>query len=262
MKFLLKKQIISRVSLCLSVALLVVGSSNTYAATSYDGMQGNKKVASQGVREVKATANRADYGYNYTTTSSSLDIQAPNYVVNGGCEFETYVVINNARNIYAEDIQVHYDSAVFEYIGGDVTTSSALKIYNNPAPQNGVVRYIVASRGQANGLNGNAQILKLKFRAKNAYAIGTIQITKGEIADGYGNEFNVMGGMKTFTVTPRNADVNNDGKYTLGDLAIAGRLFSTTPEQWGYYRPDVDFNLAVDDVDLSCIVSFVLNSEK
>ena len=192
----------------------------------------------------------------------SLDIEALSYEILGGTEFETYVVIKGANNIYAEDINITYDTNLFEFISAEPVDSSALKIYHQETSTLGQGRYIVASKGVENGIDGNAQILKLTFKAKNINGQGDIGIASGLVADGDGNETIPSCLSKVFTVIRYvNGDVNKDGKFTLGDLAIAGRLFESTSDTWGDYEPDVDENGSVEDIDLATIVQLILDNE-
>lgn len=194
--------------------------------------------------------------------SPILDIESSSYEIQAGTEFETFVVIKEANNIYAEDINITYDSNLFELINAVPMDSSALKIYHQETSTLGQGRYIVASKGAENGINGDAQILKLTFKAKNINGQGNIGIESGLVADGDGNETIPSCLSKVFTVVSHvNGDVNKDGKFTLGDLAIAGRLFESTSDTWGDYEPDVDENGNVEDIDLAAIVQLILANE-
>ena len=196
------------------------------------------------------------------TETLTLDIEASSYEITGGAEFETYVIVNNASDIYAEDINITYDTTLFELISAEVVDSNATQIYYEDAEISGQARYIVASMGLENALDGEVQILKLTFSANNVDGSGDIAVTSGLVADGDGNELVALTSGKTFTVTSAiYGDVNNDGSFTLGDLAIAGRLFSTTSESWDAYEPDIDLNGTVEDVDLTTIVQAILASE-
>jgi hypothetical protein len=192
----------------------------------------------------------------------SLDIEASNYEMLGGTQFETYVVINNSNNIYAEDINITYDTDLFELVSTVPVNDNDLKIYHQKTATLGEARYVVASKGADCGLDGDAQILKLTFKAKNVNGSGDIAISSGIVADGKGIEVAPSCAGKTFTITRQNlGDVNKDGEFTLGDLAIAGRLFASKSDTWGEYEPDVDANGNVEDIDLTTIVQSILANE-
>lgn len=189
-----------------------------------------------------------------------MGIEAPSYTIAGNNEFDTYVVIKNASGIYAEDINIQYDSNLFQYISAEIVNPAGMEIYHKSDSTVGTARYIVASKGEAYGLDGDTQILKLRFKAKNVAGQGEIKVTTGQVADGNGNEFTAVCTGNMFTVNVLDPDVNGDGKYSLGDLAIAGRLFDTQQTAWGTFKPDVDLNNSVDTVDLSSIVSAILSN--
>ena len=202
------------------------------------------------------------YNEAYIPPSTILDIEAPNYKIPGGTEFETFTVIKSAGNIYAEDMNISYDANLFELVSAVPVDVNALKIYHEETATLGQARYIAASKGAENGLNGDSQILKLTFKAKNVDGTGDIAVASGLVANGDGTEITLACAGKTFTVTMQNlGDVNKDGKFSLGDLAIAGRLFASTSDTWGTYEPDIDANGNVEDVDLTTIVQSILANE-
>lgn len=197
----------------------------------------------------------------FIPNNSILDIEADSYTINGGSQFDTFVIIDNISDIYAEDFTVNYDNTLFEFISGTVVGIDELEIYHNNITNNDL-RYIVASKGVDNGLNNKKQIVKLTFKAKNIDGIGDIIIKSGLIANGQGIETIPTLSGKKFTVIKQNlGDVNLDGKYTLGDLAIASRLLATTSTSWENFKPDTDSNGTVENIDLKNIVSSILNNE-
>lgn len=192
----------------------------------------------------------------------TLDIEAPKYEVDGGTTFDTYAVIKGANNIYAEDFTINYDSNLFELVGAEVVNADGLKIYYSSTSEVGKARYIISSIKEENGLNDSANILKITFKAKNLDGSGDIKINSGLAANGNGLEITPILLGKTFTVNKRTlGDVNKDGKFTLGDLAIAGRLYASNSSNWTPFEPDVDSNGSVEDLDLSTIVKSIIDTE-
>ncbi|MFZ5968972.1 MAG: cohesin domain-containing protein [Bacillota bacterium] len=203
--------------------------------------------------------NSNEASVQISTPSLNLDIEAADYQIDGGAIFTADIVINNANNIYAEDLYIQYDTTLFEYIEAGPVDPTALEIYYKEDTTPGTARYIVASKGATNGLNGKQQILRLTFKAKNVDGAGQINVSTGLVADGDGNEFEALCSGKTFTVTKQNlGDVNHDGRFSLGDLAIAGHLFGSDVAGWGTYEPDVDANGNVENTDLTTIVQAIL----
>ncbi len=188
--------------------------------------------------------------------TTQLDIEAEKYEINGGTTFTVDVVIRNAEGIYAQDIIVQYDTKLFEHLGGEILDPEAMTIYHSNMLEEGKLRYIVASNGAEYGVDGDAQVLKLTFKAKTVMGEGDIKVIGGLIADGYGGEFvpEFMG--KTFKIL--SSDVNGDGKFTLADLGIAARLLKTTETAWNNFTPDIDGNGIVEKIDLHEIVAAIL----
>ncbi|WP_248931141.1 cohesin domain-containing protein [Paenibacillus hamazuiensis] len=148
----------------------------------------------------------------------NLDIAIAETKVAVGDEIKANVVLKNVNNIYAEDFSVHYDNNRFEYLG--IEEVSGYKIYNTPIDQNGTIRFIIASQGQAYGINGETIILKLKLRAKAA-GTGKIDAFKCRIANTE-REFDLDENscLEDTVLIGDVQDVNKSGDYTLLDLAI------------------------------------------
>jgi hypothetical protein len=178
----------------------------------------------------KSTSSVVPYTITDNTPSSDdqeLDIEASKYTVNSGISFTTNVIVRNAPNLYAEDITVQYDATKFEYISAIPADDTALKIYHEDKDTEGKVKFIVASTGASHPLDGEG---------------------KEYTPTCLGKKFMIVFG-----------DVNNNGEFTLGDLAIASKLLSTTSDSWGDYHPDVDLNGDVEEVDLNQIVTAILS---
>ncbi|WDV46140.1 cohesin domain-containing protein [Clostridiaceae bacterium M8S5] len=188
------------------------------------------------------------------TNNLKLDIEADNYTIKGGTEFDTYVIIDGATNIFAEDFTVNYDDTLFEFVDSAVVEEDEQEIHYKEANNNDI-RYIVASKGSDYALNNKKKIIKLTFRAKNVNGSAIIKVKEGLVANGQGVETTPTLLGKTFTIEKQSlGDVNLDGKYSLGDLAIASRLLATEEASWESFKPDTDLNGAVDKTDLNNIV--------
>lgn len=193
------------------------------------------------------------------TTAPTLDIQAPQTTIAGGAEFTTYAIVKNAKDLYAEDVRVKYDTNLFEFVKAE-PANNGLHIYHEKQEAPGDLRFIVASNGEQYGINGEAQLLKLTFKAKNVPGKGKIDISAGLVADSKGTEVEATVDGEEITVTGGfDADVNGDGKYSLGDVAIAGFHHSKDKANWTNPKSDVDKNDKVEDSDLSLIVQKILN---
>lgn len=175
-------------------------------------------------------------------------------------EFTVDVVLENATDIYAEDITVRYDTALFEFVSAS-TAAQGLTFYYQDEGTPGQLRYILASEGQAYGINGETALVTLTFRAKNTAGTGTIDFAAGLAADNHGNEYVPALTGKDITVIAADPDVNNDGQYTLGDLSIAAYDFGLTTGDLNDEDSDVDVSGTVDDLDLTLIVDAIIGAE-
>ncbi len=191
----------------------------------------------------------------------TLYTEANSYEIRGGTQFDVYVTVDGAINIYAEDINITYNTNLFELMNSQLLNPTALGIFHSDTNTSGQAKYILASKGMDNGLNGNVQLLKLTFKAKNVNGTGDISVSSGLLAEGFGNEITPACLGRTFTVIKSPCDVNKDGRFSLADLAIAGRLFNAQSSLWGIYEPDTDSSGVVEDIiDLPNIVQAILQA--
>ncbi|TBL79366.1 cohesin domain-containing protein [Paenibacillus thalictri] len=188
-----------------------------------------------------------------------LDIRIAEEKIAIGTEFTANVVLANVSGIYAEDVTVGYDKSLFDFIGFEEVPGYT--IYNASLSQNGTIRFIAASQGQAYGITGEATLLKLKLRAKAA-GTGKVDALKCRIAD-TAKEFDLLGrSCNEDTVIVQNAlDVNRSGEYTLLDLAIDayyyGQFSWNTPAIYNTNQAGNDY---IGSEDLLFIVQEMLKN--
>jgi fibronectin type 3 domain-containing protein len=190
--------------------------------------------------------------------SPGIDIDTASTTVQSDTQFVANVVINNASNLYAEDVRLGYDASLFEFVSA-VPANTGLQIYHQETSAPGNARFIVASKGEQYGVNGSGQqILIITLKAKNIAGTGRLEVTSGLVADNYGTETVATVGGKDITVGAMDTDINSDGRYSLGDLAITSFNFSKNSAAWTNPKVDVDRNDSVDDTDLTLIVQKIL----
>ena len=178
-----------------------------------------------------------------------------------GNEITANVVIHNAKNICAEDIEIKFDNTKLELIS--VAGADGIKIYKKDKIAAGIRRYIIASLGKANAANGDKILIKLNFKAIAA-GDALIDITKGRIADNATLEMDIENsncGEKTIIIEGPN-DVNRSGKYTLLDLGIAAWYYgdASADTDTTLYDTDQVINGKIDDGDLAYIVNQILSN--
>jgi hypothetical protein len=228
-----------------------------YVKISFDGTPG---IPNYSLDCVEIGEGKSVLAYNESIQKASqIEIKPTTNLVNIGQEFTTDVVVNNVSGIFAEDLKVSYDTTLFEYIGYEDV--KGLKVYKeNHDSAIGSLRFIVASQGKSNPINGGAAVVKLKFKAK-AIGEGKVDAIAGRIADlTTETDIAAVDCGEALIKIVGNLDVNRSGEFSLVDLAIDayyfGDLASNTDKT--KYDADVVIDGNINDTDLSTIVSNML----
>jgi len=106
--------------------------------------------------------------------------------IDGLNEFSLTYRLLGAENITAHDITLSYDTNMFEYVDVDplLDENTVMKeVYMDE--ENGIVRAILASLGEGNAINGDADILGFIFKPKSS-GTGTIAITNAKLGNSDG----------------------------------------------------------------------------
>lgn len=250
------KRLISFKLLFFSMLLVILSCSSIFAYANNDS---SKKTCINVVPESHNISPNIEFITNVT-------LESVNEAVYSGVYSNTYYhgYINTAKNIYAEDIQLSYDVNYFEFIKAEIPqTQGGLQILHQEISKEGQLRFIIASKGEYYGINNDTQILKLTFRSKNMIGLGKIVTTHGLIANGEGVEFETNCSESTVQVGAFNADVNHDGRYSLGDLAIDSRHYGMCCYAWNpRFDVDVIKDNQINDFDLKAIVETIVFNEK
>lgn len=184
-----------------------------------------------------------------------IKITAPDKV-NAGQTFDVIVSAENMKNIYAEDISFVAGSSAFQIVSTE-EISSRQDVYHNKTMSDGF-RAILASQNEETGIQTSEQLFKVTLKALNVPS-GTVSIKNALIADHLGVETTPLMDEKTITIIQVDADVNNDGKYSLGDLSMAAFNKNKDKARWSTLKADVNKSDTVDETDLSLIVDKILN---
>lgn len=115
-----------------------------------------------------------------------VSVTAVTYTVYLNQTFDVQIKLDNVKNIYAEDVSLTYDKTRFELV--DAYADNKLMIIHQK--DSDVLRFITASKGRYNGINGSSALLNLKFRATNL-GRGKVDVVKAIVADNGQNEVNV-----------------------------------------------------------------------
>jgi len=196
-----------------------------------------------------------------TTLTGSGAVQA-------GAELKVNFGLKNVTNsVYAQDIAIHYDPTALEFVAA-VPMKDRVSIVEKKVDNTGKLRLIVASEGEGSGITGTQSIIELTFRAKNTSVAKTAQITAFQttVADGEGVESSAAASSQEVQITPIDpgtppGDMNHDGIYSIGDLAIIAAHYgetSASPNWSQIAMGDIDHNNVIDIHDLAWIASQIL----
>lgn len=198
-----------------------------------------------------------------TTTSSAgtvMRVVSETSSYSLGQEFTVTVDVENPLDFYAGDIVFDYDKTMFNLKQVTIADDQKQRIYAQGSTTTSAgTRVIVASNGPQYGMSNSQSVLKLTFEAVGLGQDGYININSTVMANGYGHEYSLACfGTRIDVGGEVRADTNNDGRISIGDLAVASRFMGTS--YWETYRPDVDSNGFVDVGDLDKIVNEILKS--
>ncbi|WML33214.1 Ig-like domain-containing protein [Clostridium sp. OS1-26] len=193
-----------------------------------------------------------------TTTSSGivLNIEPEKTKIKTTETVSANLVIDNIKEIAAEDVRIKYDNTKLEFLGMDEV--DGIKLVKNDT-QPGELRVIVASKGADNVVNAKKALLKLNFKGIAA-GEALVDVIKGRVSDGITMEKDLTDaecGQATITIEDLK-DVNNSGEFTLLDLAIDARHLGKDPKTLTQYNTDIVENNAIDDDDLLKIGEYML----
>lgn len=175
----------------------------------------------------------------------------------------TFGLSRLAERIYAQDITLHYDPRVFEFVSAKSVKEGVqlLETANDPA---GKLRLIIASGGEEHAVIGEAQIVELVFKAISGQSSGAsvIVVTEALLGDGQGNEIEAGGSSLNVQVKAGiPGDLNQDGRLSIGDLAIAAAYYGITdssPEWTRAQAADMNGDGQIDIADLAAIAAKLL----
>lgn len=160
------------------------------------------------------------------------------------------LTIDNITDIAAEDVRIKYDAEKLEFVNS-VEVEGIKLVKDDKKP--GELRFILASKGQANIANAKKILLKLNFKGIKA-GEALVDVVKGKVSDGITIEKDLTDadcGQATIIIEDTAfKDVNNTGAFTLLDLAIDGRHLGEVVTTLPDYNTDIIVNSAIDDADL------------
>ncbi|MCY7487771.1 cohesin domain-containing protein [Paenibacillus alvei] len=228
----------------------VTGLSDKEHSVQFINNKDNEFIILQGI-DLPASAELKPFNPDIPFTEPVLDVTSVSDRVYLNEEFTVQLALNNVQNIYAEDFTIDYDKTRFQLVGFE-TTDKMMIVHHSDDP----LRFITASKGKANGINGDGVLLHLKFKAIGL-GKGKVDATKAKIADNGKTELTLA--------------TENVGEKTIEVIANANTDFSLKHlGQLAYYYEDDKSNLSTDlkdllgqagsigDVDLNKLVQEIL----
>ncbi|WNR46101.1 CBM96 family carbohydrate-binding protein [Paenibacillus roseipurpureus] len=120
--------------------------------------------------------------------------------VDKNSSFQISYGLQGAIEVNGQDVTVHYDPALFTYVGATAGVNGTTIQDVNHNPAQGTIRYVLVSTG-INRINGEvANLLNLTFQAK-ASGTGTIEVTQVELSDANGEMTNASTASKMITIS-------------------------------------------------------------
>ncbi|MDQ6423281.1 cohesin domain-containing protein [Paenibacillus sp. LHD-117] len=173
---------------------------------------------------------------------------------------------NIAEEAYAQDIRISYDVIAMEFMSAQ-SAQDGLSIVE-ARNSDGTLRLIIASEGAGHGAKGTLDVAELTFKAKSVSqeTVGTIAVTDATLGGDEGNETKAETSSVSVKVAAEPAgipgDANNDGKISVGDLAIAAANYGKTSQSADWNRikiADMDDNGVIDIFDLAAIANQIVS---
>lgn len=184
--------------------------------------------------------------------------------VAGGSDFQLEFGVKSVKDsVYAMDVTMNYDPELVEFKSA-ASMRDGVQLLETANSTPGKLRFLIVSEGADNAVTGNMQLLSLDFRAKTVTVDteSTIQIEKVTVADDEGKESETATSKHKIMITAEepepgiSGDINNDGKVSIGDLAIVAANYgkdASSPDWAQAKRADVNKDGVIDLEDLALV---------
>ncbi|TYP76771.1 endo-1,4-beta-xylanase [Paenibacillus methanolicus] len=181
-----------------------------------------------------------------------------------GHSFELKYGLTNVKadnGILAQDITFTYDPEKLQFVGA-TSLEEAIDVIGVNKDTAGKVRILLASKGAGNAVTADGALLKLEWKALRPAASAGIQLAQAELANGEGEEVSLAAAGHAIRIVDQpSGDLNNDGRYSIGDLAMAASAYgkkAADPDWSQYSKMDLNHDGMIDVIDLSAIASLIL----
>ncbi|WP_136606241.1 DUF4838 domain-containing protein [Paenibacillus dokdonensis] len=167
-----------------------------------------------------------------------------------------------ADPVYAYDISLQYDPGVMEFVSAESVKDGMMLIESKDG--DGKIRLIGASAGPGKAISTDSQLLQLTFLAKNVKVPtdGAFKVTSAILGGEDGEESVAAAASITVKAIPgtteQSADLNGDGKISIGDLGIVAAHYgkdSSSPDWQQVKHADINGDGKIDIADLAAVAS-------
>ncbi|MFD0616950.1 discoidin domain-containing protein [Paenibacillus sp. GCM10027629] len=184
--------------------------------------------------------------------------------VQAGETFKLNLGLERVKGVYAQDLDLNFDPNVFEFVSAKSLQTGTEILQTVKEPQ-GKLRFILASQGADQAIDGDAHILELTLRAKdsNQDTSGIIALNQAVLANGLGEETLLPERSARIEITAAGMieDVNKDGKVSIGDLSIVAVHYGKDQSSIDWQeakKADVNHDGKVDISDLSMVAKKII----
>ena len=208
-----------------------------------------------------------DFNGEEQPTELQVDLVGPSQV-NSEQQFTVELGLKGVESpVQAQDIIIAYDTNKFEFMSAQSKLAS-LRIVEEVTSEPGQIRLLLASIGQHNAIQEDVSMIDLTFKAKitTETVLGSVDTIQATVSDSHGEESNAL--LKSLWITilplfvPGNPDVNNDGRYSIGDLSMAAASYGKNylSPDWNFVkRADINGDGKIDIDDLAEIANIIVN---
>jgi hypothetical protein len=185
--------------------------------------------------------------------------------VKEGSLFTVKLGISNVTNsVYASDITLNYHADLFE-LQEVSSATDGIEVVKYADDGKGSLRIVLATIGKKQQSMQELPLVNVVFKAKGSpQSSGKITVIKAIMADGEGKETEAAPAELTVAIegSGSDGDLNHDGKYSIGDLAIVASHYgkdSSSPDWNVAQAADLNGDHKIDIEDFAKMAKKILN---
>lgn len=231
-----------------------------------------EQVAKTGVFQLKGTLpgsyRQAKAVVQVLAAASGPVLSGPSTATEGDSFEVIYGLPDAPPGTLASDLTVVYNPDHLQYMSAEVMSDDVLLAGEANTANAGERRFALVHLDDGNGNVHYSELLKLTFRVKELSQATDSAISLRQVvtADGDGTETAWESGsplqLQLLMRSGASGDLNGDGKFTVGDLAIAAARYGATsadPNWNDIKNADMNHDGKIDIADLSAIARLILS---